>query len=232
MALSSIPISAYSVSQNSNFSLITLIDRVSLLSLRKLKLLEISPTTVSATVASVYRTCELYHCFLPHCTTLMQPLHALLSSTKPKSQTITWTDSALAAFIATKEALAKASLLSYPDSEVPTCRMTDASDTAVRAVLQQHINYTWHPFLFFSRKMTPAKTCYNTFDRELLDVYLAIKHFWHFPEGRPFHVLTNHKPLIFALNTQSDRHSPWQACHLDFISQFTSTICFIHGLKM
>ena len=42
IALSSIPISAYSVSQNSIFSVIALIDRVSLLSLRKLKLLEIS----------------------------------------------------------------------------------------------------------------------------------------------------------------------------------------------
>ena len=67
----------------------------------------------------------------------MQPLHALLSSTKPKSQSVTWTDSAHAAFMATKEALAKASLLSYPDSEAPTCLMTDASDTAVGAVLQQ-----------------------------------------------------------------------------------------------
>ena len=47
---------------------------------------------------------NFYHRFLPHCATLMQPLHALLSSTKLKSQTITWTDSVLA-LIATKEAL-------------------------------------------------------------------------------------------------------------------------------
>ena len=173
---------------------------------------------------------NFYHRFLPHCATLMQPLHALLSSTKPKSQSVTWTDLALAAFMATKEALAKASLLLYPDSEVPTCLMTDASDTAVGAVLQQYINDTWHPISFFSRKMTPAETRYSTFDRELLAVYLAIKHFRHFLEGRPFHVLTDHKPLTFALNTRSDRHSPRQARHLDYISQFTSTIRFVHGL--
>ena len=160
----------------------------------------------------------------------MQPLHALLSSTKPKSRSVTWTDSALAAFMATKEALAKASFLSYPDSEAPTCLMTDASDTAVGAVLQQYINDTWHPISFFSRKMTPAETRYSTFDRELLAVYLAIKHFRHFLEGRPFHVLTDHKPLTFSLNTRSDYHSPRQARHLDYISQFTSTIRFVHGL--
>ena len=35
------------------------------------------------------RLVNFYHHFLPNCATLMQPLHALLSSTKPKSQTIT-----------------------------------------------------------------------------------------------------------------------------------------------
>ena len=44
-----------------------------------------------------------------------------------------------------------------------------------------------------------------------------------------FHVLTDHKPLTYALHTCSDRHSPRQARHLDYISQFTSTIRHIHG---
>ena len=157
----------------------------------------------------------------------MQPLHVLL---KPKSQTLTWNDNALTAFKDTKEALANASLLSYPKDNAPTCLMTDASDTAVGAVLQQYVNGTWRPISFFSRKMTPAETRYSTFDRELLAVYLAIKHFRHFLEGRRFHVLTDHKPLTFALNTRSDRHSPRQARQLDYISQFTSTIRHIHGL--
>ena len=160
----------------------------------------------------------------------MQPLHTLLSQSKPKSQPLTWNELALAAFDATKEALVDASLLSYPQHDAPTCLMTDASDTAVSAVLQQHINGAWHPISFFSRKMTPAETRYSTFDRELLVVYLAIKRFWHLLEGRPFHVLTDHKPLTFALNSRSDRHSPRQARQLDYISQFTSTIRHVHGL--
>ena len=170
------------------------------------------------------------HRFLPHCADMMQPLHALLTSSKTKSQTLTWNDGALAAFNATKRALANASLLSYPKSDAPTSLMTDASDTAVGAVLQQYVNGTWCPISFFSRKMTPAETRYSTFDRELLAVYLAIKHFRHFFEGRYFHVLTDHKPLTFVLNTRTDRHSPRQAHQLDYISQFTSTICHVHGL--
>ena len=57
----------------------------------------------------------------------------------PYSQTITWTDTALVSFNATKEALAKASLLSYTTLDAPTSLMTNAFDKAVGAVLQQHI---------------------------------------------------------------------------------------------
>ena len=100
----------------------------------------------------------------------------------------------------------------------------------VGAVLQQHINGNWHPISFFSRKLTPAETRYSTFDRELLAVYLAIKHFHHFLEGRTFHVLTDHKPLTYALHSHSNRHSPRQARQLDYISQFTFTIRHVHGV--
>ena len=172
---------------------------------------------------------NFYHRFLPHCAELMQPLHALLASSKPKSQTLTWNNTALAAFSAIKEALANATLLYYPKSDTPTCLMTDASDTTVGAVLQQYVDDTWHPISFFSRKLKPAETRYSAFDRELLAVYLAIQHFRYFLEGRHFHVLTDHKPLTYALHTRSDRHSPRQARQLDYISQFTSSIRHIRG---
>ena len=153
----------------------------------------------------------------------------LFKATKPKSHTLTWNDDAIAAFRNTKETLAAAFFLSYPAPDVPTCLMTDASDTAIGDVLQQHIKVSWHPISFFSKKMTSKEKRYSTFDRELLAVYLAIKHFRHFLEGREFHVFTDHKQLTFALNIRSDRHSPRQARQLDYISQFTSNIRHIQG---
>ena len=37
------------------------------------------------------------------------------------------------------------------------------------------------------------------------------------------------EPLIFALQSHSDRYSPRQLRHLDFISQFTSDIRHVNG---
>ena len=188
------------------------------------------PTYFSTTVAArrFIGLINFYHRFIPHGAELLHPLHALLNS-KSKSQELSWNEDTTVAFLATKEALANATLLVYPKPDAPTCVMTDASDIAVGAVLQQYVNGTWHPISFFSKKMKPAETRYSTFDRELLAVYLAIRHFRHFLEGRQFHVLTDHKPLTFALQARPDRHSPHQARQLDFISQFTSTIRHIHG---
>jgi cleavage and polyadenylation specificity factor subunit 1 len=87
----------------------------------------------------------------------------------------------------------------------------------------------WCPIAYFSRKLRPAETRYSTFDRQLLAIYLAIKNFRHFVEGREFFVLMDHKPLTFALSTHSDKYTPRQTRHLHFISQFTADIRHVSG---
>ena len=77
--------------------------------------------------------------------------------------------------------------------------------------------------------MSPAELKYSAFDRELLAAYLAVRHFQYFVEGRVFHINTDHKPLTFALHSSAERHSPRQARHLAFISEFTSDIRHIEG---
>ena len=172
---------------------------------------------------------NFYHRFIPGCADTLQPLHALLTAAKSSNKVVEWNDSADAAFATIKEALAKATLLFHPMPDAPTSIISDASDTAVGAVLQQRIGDDWCPIAYFSKKLKPRETRYSAFDRELLGVYLAIKHFRHFVEGRIFHVLTDHKPLTFALATPSDRHSPRQIRHLDYISQFTTDVRYVRG---
>ena len=171
---------------------------------------------------------NFYHRFIPCCAQILQPLYSLLTST-PARSTISWTDDLVSVFSNAKKALAEATLLFHPKPDAPTAIMSDASDIAVGAVLQQFIDNQWKPIAYFSHKLTPTEARYSTYDRELLAVYLSIRHFRHFVEGRTFSVYTDHKPLTYSMFTKSDKRSPRQIRHLDFISQFTTDIRHVQG---
>ena len=169
---------------------------------------------------------NFYHRFIPHCAGRLHPLHQLLSSTS-----FTWSDECHDAFQFCKSALVDATLLVHPQRDAPTSITSDASDNAVGAVLEQFLDSQWRPIAFFSRKLKPAETRYSAFDRELLGVYLAIRHFRWFVEGRPFHVYTDHKPLTFAISSASAQRSPRQIRQLAFISEFTTDLRHVKGKR-
>ena len=91
--------------------------------------------------------------------------------------------------------------------------------------LQQHGNEFLQLLSFFSRKLTPTQTKYSAYDRELLAIYAAIKHFRYILEGN-FHVITDYKPLVYAFKRKSDQRQTSQlyvakTIYLFFISEFT-----------
>jgi cleavage and polyadenylation specificity factor subunit 1 len=96
-------------------------------------------------------------------------------------------------------------------------------------VLQQRVNNTWQPLAFFSRKLNPAQQKYSAYDRELLAVYEAVKHFRHMLEARHFIIFTDHKPITYAFQQKRYKCSLRQFNHLDFISQFSTDVRHISG---
>ena len=165
---------------------------------------------------------NFHHSFIPHGAIIFQSLYSLLRCTKCPSDPLPWADDTISAFDNVKQDMAHATLLVHPVLNAPTSVMTDASDVTVGAVLQQYLNGQWCPLSFYSRSLTTAVTCYSTYDHELWAIYLSIRHFRYFLEGREFYVLTDHKPLMYALSSHPERHSPRQARHRDSISQFTT----------
>ena len=82
---------------------------------------------------------------------------------------------------------------------------------------------------FYSRQLRDAERKYSTYDRELLDIYLAIRHFRYFLDGITFTVCTDHKPLVDAISKLSDPWTAKQQRHLSFISEFTTDIKHLSG---
>ncbi|KAI5718458.1 hypothetical protein M8J77_021475 [Diaphorina citri] len=173
---------------------------------------------------------NFYRRSLPHSAQTQQILFDLTKNAKKNDKRkLQWTDESRAAFVKLKSQLADATLLFHPAPDLKLVLSVDASDFAVGAALQQLNNRHLEPLAFFSKKLDNAQKNYSTYDRELYAAYSAVKYFRFMLEGRNFTILTDHKPLSFAFSQKSDRASPRQLRHLDFISQFTTDIQYVSG---
>ena len=177
-------------------------------------------------MVNFYRQC------IPHCAQILQPLDSMLAGKETKAP-LTWSEEATCAFKTAKQALNAATTLPHPQPDAPISLMIDASNVAVGGVVHQHVDGKLIPVSFFSKKLSLTETRYSTFDRELLAIYLTIKHYRHLLEGREFSVYTDHKPLVHALTsrTVNMNASPRQSRHLSYINEFTSDIRHVQGLK-
>ena len=171
---------------------------------------------------------NFYHRFLPNIASILSPLYGALKSSKPQ-QEISRSHQMKQAFVAAKCALVNATMLAHPCSDCPLALTSDASDRAVGAVLEQFKQGQWQPLAFFSRQLRNAELKYSAFDRELLGVHLAIRHFRFMLEGRQFSVYTDHKPLVHAMAKTAELLSSRQQRHLSAISEFTTDIRHVSG---
>lgn len=174
---------------------------------------------------------NFYRRFIPHAIKNQRKLHALIPGNKKNDKSeIIWTEEAKTAFDETREELVRAATLAHPSKDAPFTLYVDASDYAVGAALgQRESSGEVKPLGFYSKKMTDAQTKYSTYDRELLAMYQAVKHFRYMLEGREFTIFTDHKPLIFAFQQKTETASPRQIRHLDFIGQFSTNIIHVAG---
>ncbi|GBP43056.1 Transposon Tf2-6 polyprotein [Eumeta japonica] len=102
--------------------------------------------------------------------------------------------------------------------------------TGVGAVLQQFVNDSWQPLGFYSNKLSDTQQKYSAYDRELLAIYMAIKHFRNQIESRQLTIYTDHKPITYAFaKIDTDSETPRRTRQLLFISEFTTDIGHVSG---
>ena len=151
------------------------------------------------------------------------PLNRLLQ--KDGSQECRWNPACDKSFESLKHALVNAPVLAIPDLEKPYELevWTDASDTAVGAVLMQN----GHPIAYESRKFSSAERNYHTTDRELVAIIHALRVWRCFLEGAEFKVKCDHQALS-SLMTKS-QITPRQARWLEFLERFDLQIDHVPG---
>ena len=129
------------------------------------------PTTTKQ-LRSFVGVLQYYRRAIPKIAELLSPLHKLLQG-KKKYSGVKFTEDAKTAFESAKLALVNTVAIAHPRDNAKTTLVSDASDTAVGAVLQQLIDGIWRPLGYFSKTLSPTQKKYATFDRELLAAYTA-----------------------------------------------------------
>ncbi|KAL0147094.1 hypothetical protein M9458_057618, partial [Cirrhinus mrigala] len=173
---------------------------------------------------------NFYRRFIKGYSHITNPLTNLL---KGHPKTLNWTTEATTAFETLKKAFTQAPLLTHPDPDLPFVVEVDASTTGVGAVLSQHHGTPprLHPCAYFSRKLSPAERNYDTGNRELLAIKLALEEWRHWLKGanHPFQVITDHKNLQYLRNAK--RLCPRQARWALFFTRFNFSITYRPGSK-
>lgn len=121
---------------------------------------------------------------------IAKPLNELLKKGK-----YSWNEVAELAFQKLKEAMIAAQILALPYYSKTFMVETDASGEGTGVVLMQD----GHPIAYISKVLSPKNRCLSTYERELLAVLFAIKHWEHYLLPRHFVIRTDHKRLRFLL---------------------------------
>ncbi|XP_055603795.1 uncharacterized protein LOC129752031 [Uranotaenia lowii] len=137
-----------------------------------------------------------YRRFIPKFSEMTAPLTNLLKK-KPKS--IKWTSEAEVSFNRIKEALITAPVLASPNFNLPFHIQTDASDTAVAAILTQDHPEGERVVAYYSQKLSPAQQAYAASEKEGLAVLSAIDKFRPYIEATRFVVTTDASALTHIM---------------------------------
>ena len=170
---------------------------------------------------------NFYRRFIPSAAEILGPLTEALKG-GPK-EPFFWSPDREWSFQGAKAAVEAIKSLGHPIEGAELSIAVDASNFAIGGVLQQKVNSEWQPLAFFSKKLNSAQLNYSAFDRELLAIVLSLRHWRFMLEARQFHILTDHKPLTFALSRISEPWSARQQRSLGLIAEYTSDIRHIAG---
>jgi len=136
---------------------------------------------------------KYYRSFIKNFATVATPLHALMG----KDKTFKWDDAAQQAFERLKEALTSPPILAMPTDLGDHILDTDASDTAIGAVLSVRQDGNERVIAYASRRLDRREMNYCVTRKELLAVVHFMRYFRQYLLGRQFRVRTDHAALTW-----------------------------------
>jgi hypothetical protein len=163
----------------------------------KIQVIKNLPTPKTQTdVRSFLGHAGYYRRFIKNFSKIASPLFVLLM----KNVEFKWTNQCEEAFKTLKHKVSTAPILRGPDWTLPFHISSDASDTAIGAVLGQEEDHLPYAIYFISKNMSPAELNYTVTEKEFLAVIYAINKFRHYITGYSTFVHTDHSAIKYLMN--------------------------------
>ena len=127
---------------------------------------------------------------------IARPLHKA-SETK---SSFTWTEGTQQAFESLNKHLSSTPILGFPDVKEPFISYTDASLTAMAAVLAQVQDGKEQAICYASKAFSKAQTNYSATNRKPLAIVTFTRQFKHYLLERKLKIITDHRALHWLHN--------------------------------
>ena len=169
--------------------------------------------------------CNFYRRFIENFSKLAKPLYLLTGNVS-----FNWSEQANDSFTSLKSKFQEAPLLCHFSPDKPTFVETDASNYALGAILSQtQSNGKTHPVAFFARSLSSAEQNYEIYDKEMLGIVEALKHWRTYLEESPklTTIHTDHKNLEYFTTTKvlNQRQARWS----ELLSRYNFVIKYKQG---
>ena len=151
------------------------------------------------------------------------PLYDLLK----ERSSFNWTPECNTQFLKIKKLVKEADILSHPDYNEPFILCVDASDKGIGFYLGQAINGRLNFITFGGRTLTDTERRYAILDKELLEIYYAVKCCYVFLCQHDYIVYSDHKPLTenYYLRDIYGRRYRW----LNYLEENNARVVYIKG---
>ena len=131
---------------------------------------------------------SFYLRLVPNFAEIAKPISELLRKDAP----FVWTERQKSAFEALQDVLYSEQILDYPNFASQFILTTDASKTAIAAIVSQVQDGVERPISVASRRLNPAESRYSASELEMLALTWGTRHFRCYLCGKQFVLRTDH----------------------------------------
>eukprot|EP00253_Pinus_taeda_P005869 PITA_05869 len=164
--------------------------------LAKIQILLLIPTPTTQTeVRRFLGFSSYYRRFIEYCSRIAAPLYALTGNID-----FLWTEKCERAFSDLKKLVSTAPVLRGPNWDFPFQISSDASDTAIGAVLGQEEDRKPYEIYYISKNLSPTELNYIVTEKEFLAVIHAVNKFRHYITGYPVILYTDNSAIKYLAN--------------------------------